>query len=145
MDTFGQCEVVNGRIVVSINNRISKMPGVKYGTGVAHVTKWHESFHVATDLSTGQTHQQLSLPGIEGAAERIIVCRNARPTGSVDGREFIAENAAIAAAIAQADLDRCPDFRRFQLLCAKGGDLSGTGWSLLYGVAETIEVIIRRR
>lgn len=146
LDTFGQTEAVNGRIEVSINSRIAKMPGVKDAAGVSHVTKWHESLHIERDLAMNPSdspYLQLGFPGIDSQLPRLIVCRNTRSNDSIIAeREFIAENAAVAAAIASSDLNRCPAFVRFRRLAVKGGDLGSTGWQLLYQTAGDIGVNI---
>lgn len=67
LDTFGQTQMVNGRIEVTINSRIAEMPGVKDAAGVAYVSKWHESWHVEHDIEAGtaEAHRlQPLLPGL---------------------------------------------------------------------------------
>ena len=146
LDTFGQTELVNGRIEVSINSRIAKMPGVKNAIGVAHVTKWHESFHVDQDMGSERgapQSQQLAFSVIDSQAPRLIICRNIGSTDSnIAGREFIAENAAVAAAISDADLNRCDAFQEFQLLIKPGGVYGGMAWRLLYQTEQDIQVNI---
>ena len=119
---------------------------MKDAAGVAHVAKWHESLHVVRDIEVGtaqaQAHQS-PLPGLEVEGPRLIVCRSTRPADRATAeREFIAETAAIAAAIAGADLRRCAAFAEFRQLAARGGELGGSGWRLLYRTAEAIGVNI---
>ena len=146
LDTFGETEAVNGRIEVSINSRIAEMPGVKDAGGVAHVTKWHESYHVEQDMGSGRGAtriHQLGFPGIDSQPPQLIVCRNIRSSDSIIAeREFIAENAAVAAAIADADLKLCDAFQEFLHEVKKGGEFGGTAWRLLYQTAQDIRVNI---
>ncbi len=62
--------------------------------------------------------------------------------GTVPLHEFVAENAALAMAIAGADLVRSRAFFRFQRLAAARGDLGWRGWDALYEVCEDIGVNI---
>ena len=146
LDTYAQTEVDRGRVMVTINSRIADIPGVKDAAGVAYIGKWHESMHVARDMDVGTAHAERHLtpfPGFEVGAPRLIVCRSTRPADrAIAEREFVAENAAIAAAIAGADLRRCDAFLEFRRLAARGGDLGGLGWRLLYRTAEAIGVNI---
>ena len=145
-DTFGQTEAVKGKIEVTINNRFAEMSNVKDAYGVAYMTKWHESIHIEHDISPGISEgepRQLGLPGIEGDIPRLIVCRGVKSGDrEIAEREFIAENAAIAAAIAGPDLLRCEGFLEFRRLAAQGGDLGSYGWKLLYRTSEAIGVNI---
>jgi hypothetical protein len=144
LDTYGQTELVNGSPEITINSRIAKIPGVKDATGIAYITKWHESFHVAHDLDISPKEpgtSQLTLPGLEQSAPNIIVCRpHAAGEPSNLGKEFMAENAGIAAAISDSDLKRCDAFHEFHRLVAAGGDLGGSGFHLLYKSGEFIGV-----
>ena len=146
LDTFGQTEVVNGRIEVSINSRIIDMPNVKYAEGVAYTTLWHESVHIEQDINPKQSEDnsaQLMLSGFEPQPIKLVVCRSTREIDrETSKREFFTENAAIAAAISSADLNRTRPFLEFQRVTIRGGDLGGSGWSLLYRVAEDIGVNI---
>lgn len=146
LNTFAQTELANGRIEVSINSRIGEMPGVKDAIGVANVAKWHESIHVARDVEGGISNAQdlqVALPGFGAQRPSLIVCRTQGAAESkVPEREFVAENAALAAAIAGPDLMRCPAFQQFQRLAAGGGDLGTTAWRPLYDTAEAIGVNI---
>ena len=109
---------------------------------------------------------RLLLPGFEVEAPRLIVCRRFRRAACTEPdrapqqcrqfgrppehaspvdpeeseREFIAENAGLALAIAGADLARCEAWRELEGLATKGGDLGGRGWRLLYATAEAIGV-----
>jgi hypothetical protein len=144
LDRFAQTEAVGGKIVVSINSRIAQIPGVKDPIGVSTVAKWHESIHVARDIKAETLewdHDQLTLPGFESRRESLIVCRTAqghRIAG--EEREFLAENAGVAAAICGADLARSPSFSKFQRLAAQCVELAGDGWHLLYETADGIGV-----
>ncbi|MDA1129147.1 MAG: hypothetical protein O2913_10675 [Chloroflexi bacterium] len=142
LDTYGQTEMVNGSPEITINNRIAKIPGVKDAAGIAYITRWHESFHVAHDLAIGPKApgiSQLAFPGLEQSAPNLIVCRPHAIEGPSNlGNEFMAENAGIAAAIAYSDLERCEEFQEFLRMVARGGDLGGTGLYLLYKAGEFI-------
>jgi len=146
LDTYAQTEFVAGRVEVSINSRISDVPGVKDPGGVAYVAKWHESIHVEFDTNLDGARQagdQECLPGLVGEAPRTIACR--RVEGGFDDRlamEFRAENAGLAAAIAIQDLERCEPYLEFKQVSADGGDISSPGWGLLYDIAEAIGVNI---
>lgn len=71
---------------------------------------------------------------------RLIVCRNIGSTNSnVAEREFIAENAAVAAAISEADLNRCGAFQEFHLRVKQGGEFGDTTWGFLYQTAQDIQ------
>ncbi|MBI4496681.1 MAG: hypothetical protein HY689_02135 [Chloroflexi bacterium] len=146
LDTFGQTEARRGRIEVTINSRISEMPGVKDAAGVAYRTKWHESIHVTDDVSADSdqaANRPLFLPGFEEDTPRLIVCRKNRSTnggGAEAAREFTAEHASLAAAIADEDLARSQAFQEFQHLIAEGGELPNWGWRLLYESAEFIGI-----
>ena len=139
LDRVAQTEVVGGRVEVSINSRIAEIPGVKDAAGVAYVAKWHESMHVAQASGSDADELQSPLPGLEVEIPRLIYCRGikALQPGSA-AREFVAENAALAAAIAGPDLARSSAFLRFESLAAAGGDLGPFGWRLLYEAAEDI-------
>jgi len=144
LDTYGQTELVNGSPEITINSRIAKIPGVKDAHGIAHITKWHESYHVAHDLDIGPKApgaSQLTLPGLEQSAPNMIICRpHSAGEPSNLGKEFMAENAGIAAAISDSDLERCEAFWEFKRLVAAGGDLGGSGFDLLYKSGEFIGV-----
>ncbi|MDP6495960.1 MAG: hypothetical protein QGI09_11220, partial [Dehalococcoidia bacterium] len=79
LDTYARTEFVAGRVEVSINSRISEIPGVKDSRGVAHVAKWHESIHVEHDRPLEQLRPrglQDSLPGFTSEFPGIVVCRS---------------------------------------------------------------------
>ncbi|MBI2855093.1 MAG: hypothetical protein HYX87_09285 [Chloroflexi bacterium] len=147
LDTYAQSEMVDGRIEVSINKRIGAMPGVKDAAGIAHVAKWHESIHGERDMRHNvkvSSNNQLAFPDIGADTPRLIVCRRTG-TGEYEKgneREFIAETAALAAAIAPVDLARSGAFAEFQALAVRGGDVTTPGWSLLYDTAAFIGVNI---
>ena len=46
LDRYAQSQVVNGRIVVTVNKRIAEMPRVKDPAGVRTVAIGHEAIHV---------------------------------------------------------------------------------------------------
>ena len=142
LDTYGQTEMVNGSAEITINSRIAKIPGVKDATGIAYITRWHESFHVAYDLAIGPKApgiSQLAFPGFEQSAPNLIVCRPHAVGGQSNlGKEFMAENAGIAAAIAYFDLERCEAFQEFLRKVGRGGDLGGSALHLLYQAGEYI-------
>jgi hypothetical protein len=54
--------------------------------------------------------------------------------------EFVAENAALAAAIAGPDLARSHAFLKFQRLTAARGDLGPRSWTLVYEISKEIGV-----
>ena len=147
LDRFAQCELMNGRAVVTINSRIAEMPGVKDPEGVRIVAIGHEVVHVDQHLNPNPTispAQQLMLPELDLETPQAILCRSAGGAGRAGqpAQEFLAENAALAMTIALPDLQRCAAFLAFQRLAADGGDLGGAGWHLLYKVAEFIGINI---
>jgi len=141
MDTYGQTEKFNGRVVVSVNSRIREMEGVLDANGVAQVTTWHESIHVARDMGHGvnrEYSEQLSLFGDEPIKPRLIVCRRHTSNGtSFDHAEFFAEHAARAAAIAGPDLLLVDEFEDFEHLADRADEVP---WSLLYRIATGVGV-----
>jgi hypothetical protein len=146
LDRFAQTEVVNGRAEITINKRIAKMPGVKEPGRVANVAKWHESMHVALDVKGPPRRQgrPATLPlGLQVEGPQPTLCRTAIWTGhEVSPREFIAEAAGLAAAIADADLQRCVSYVNFLQHASTGGNLGPVGWRLLYSVSAVIGVNI---
>jgi hypothetical protein len=169
LDTYAQTEPEDGRVLITINSRIPKMRRVKDVAGVVLVTKCHESIHVPSMLPAagGTTRPQAVLPGFGVQLSPIIVCRRSASQRDESGqpaperprfgeplshtrvaepaeaeREFVAENAGLAMAIAGPDLVRCTSFLEFRQRAAAGGDLGPGGWSLLYATAECIGVNI---
>jgi len=146
LDRFAQSEVVRGRIEVTINQRIPEIPGVKDAAGVRLVAVAHEAVHVDQDLDPSRhaPGRQPALPGLEYEDPRLIVCRSVAGAGysGQPQREFIAENAGLAMAIALPDLQRCAAFAELRRRAAHGGELGTVGWSLLYQTAEFIGVNI---
>jgi hypothetical protein len=145
LDRFAQTERRNGRIVVTINSRISAIPGVRDAEGVAYVGKWHESIHIPRDFATSPALApwQQPLRSAEGLDDRqTIVCRSTKlgATRRERDREFIAETAALAAAISGRDLERSPDYQQFRARAADGGDIGPIAWKLLRGAAQFIGV-----
>ena len=144
LDRFAQTELDRGRVVVTINSRIAEIPGVKDAAGVAYAAKWHESIHVDQHMTPPPgALQREQLPLFDETPDyRLIVCRATGRSRALPPIEVFAETAGLAAAIAEADLLRCPDFLRFRSLAEHGGDLGGLGWRLLYRCAEAIGVNI---
>lgn len=146
LDRFAQSEIKGRRHLVTVNKRIAEMPNVKDPAGVRRVAIGHEAVHVDQHLDPTKNgiDSQLALPGLVPETPRLIVCRSAGGAGHVGqpAQEFLAENAALAMTIALADLQRCAAFAAFQRRAANGGDLGGTGWSLLYEIAEFVGVNI---
>jgi hypothetical protein len=145
MDTYAQTEAVGGRILVSINQRIGEMEWVKDSAGVASLAKWHESIHVVKDVQPSSPlvrQLPMALPTVQSQEYRLIACRKigAYDHVSADEREFIAENAALAAAVCPADLVRSAAFLELQGLAARGGNITTPGWSLLAAAASDIGV-----
>lgn len=144
-DAYAQTEAVNGRLEVTINSRIASMPNVKDVEGVIVVSKWHESGHVAWHFPETTATAQLigapPLPGFELSARRRIVCRSIAPTPRFEKeREFLAENAARAAAIDPHDLTRCDAYHEYVRRVSRGGDLGPSGWQILADIAGAIGV-----
>jgi hypothetical protein len=130
LDRFAQTEMSGDRIEVTINSRIPEMTKVKDAPGVELISKFHESLHVDRDFKVS-------------ARPQLIVCRSASVrNGRVPLHEFVAENAALSAAIAATDLVRSRGFLRFQRLAAARGDLGRRGWDALYEVCAEIGVNI---
>ena len=147
LDRFAQSELLNGRIVVTVNKRIADMPGVKDPAGVRIVAIGHEAVHVDRHLDPRPANavgSQLTFLEPDLQTPRLIMCRSAGGAGRAGQpeQEFLAENAALALTIAWPDLQRCAAFAAFQRRAADGGDLGGAGWSLLYQTAEFIGVNI---
>lgn len=168
LDTYAQTESEDGRVLVTINSRIPEMDGVKDVAGVVFVTKCHESIHIPAVTPAADEAGQLqgAFPGFVAQVPRLIVCRRSGAIGHVEAgqpsvrelrfgqpppgvrrvdpveaeREFMAENAGLAMAIAGPDLVRCPSFLEFRNRAMVGGDLGSAGWRLLYQTAESIGV-----
>jgi hypothetical protein len=145
LDRFAQTELVDGRVVVSVNTRIADVPRAKDIAGIVYISKWHESIHVDRDFveDSGDGERKDARPVADVNRSRLIVCRS---TGGRRGAqppwEFVAENAALAAAIAGPDLARSRAFFRFQRLAAQRGDLGSRAWAALYEICEDIGVNI---
>lgn len=145
LDRFAQTESRSGRPLVTINTRIAQIPGVKDVDGVAYAAKWHESIHIPRDIACTAQPAPWQTPHHREAAEPaapLVVCRATTRGGTAEerDREFIAETAGLAAAIAGADLARCVQFRDFQARFATGGDTGWVGWTLLRDVAAFLGV-----
>ena len=146
LDTFAQSERVRGRIVVTVNSRIADMPGVKDAAGVRTVAVAHEAMHVDRDFAPANANLpvQLVLPEVAVSDTPVIICRSAGGAGRAGqpAQEFMAENGALAMVIALPDLKQCAAFVEFRRLASYGGELGGTGWRLLYDIAEFLGVNI---
>lgn len=144
LNTYAQTESEGGRIRVVMNSRVAEIPRVKDPKGVRYVTLWHESIHVALDMNPDpalSSGAQLGFSGIQGPDTKVIACRTARPAGrEQQALEFFAENAGLAAAIAEQDLQRCPAYRDFLNRMDRGGVLP---WPIAYDIARFIGVNIR--
>jgi hypothetical protein len=143
LDRFAQTEMVDGRAIVSVNTRVDHVPGVKDVAGIVYVSKWHESIHVDRDFDDDASDIPLggARPASRVQSSRLIVCRSTGVRrGIVPRWEFVAENAAIAAAIAGPDLARSRAFFKFQRLAAGRGDLGSGGWTLVYEISKDIGV-----
>jgi hypothetical protein len=147
LDTFAQTERVGERLEVTLNVRIPQMERVNDPALVEHVALWHEDIHIEVDFPASPPPElgaiQLSLPDMNPPPPHLIMCRRRTSGfGPETEREFRAENAALAAAIAEPDLYRCEAFLRFQPLAERGGELGSRGWRLLYEITESIGVNI---
>jgi hypothetical protein len=143
LDRFAQSEIVGGRIEVTINSRIPEMPTVKDIAGVELVSKCHESLHIARDFRQASLDEgaMLMTSSPTRVQTRQIVCRHSWVRcAPVPLYEFVAENAALATAIAGPDLIRSRGFIRFQRLAGNRGDLGRRGWEALYDVCAEIGV-----
>jgi hypothetical protein len=147
LDTFAQTERVGERLEVTLNSRIPHKERVNDPNLIEHVSLWHEDIHIEVDFTDmlpvelGVT--QGVLPGLEQPRPQLIMCRRGtRHFGPEGEREFRAENAALAAAIAGPDLLRCEAFLAFQTLAERGGELGSRGWHLLYDITDYIGVNI---
>jgi hypothetical protein len=143
LDRFAQTEMVDGRAIVSINTRVDHVPGVKDVAGIVYVSKWHESLHVDRDFNDDASDSQMdgARPASPAQKSRLIVCRSTGVRrGIMPPWEFVAENAALAAAIAGPDLARSRAFFKFQRLAAGRGDLASRGWGLVYEICKDIGV-----
>ena len=149
LDRFAQTEVVKGKIEISVNTLISEMPRVKDPRGVGYVSRWHEVVHAVNHVGMRDPWAYLvtvPLPGFTVrpplvSGPRAIVCRQLFAADrQFDRREFVAENAGLAAAIAAPDLARCSAFACLRNLGMRGGELDGRGWMLLRKTAHFVGV-----
>jgi hypothetical protein len=151
LHTFAQTERVGTRLEVTLNSRLAAMERVSEPALLEHVALWHEAVHIAVDFATVPEHipgtEQLTLPSLEAASPRLVMCRRGLPPGVRESdanwmREFRAEHAALAAAIAGPDLQRCMAFQALCVRAEQGGELGGQGWRLLYETGAFIGVNI---
>jgi hypothetical protein len=142
MDRYAQTEVVKGRPEITLNSLIDRMPGVKDEQGVRHLAAWHESIHIPVDVERRDLPPLTDLRnGLEGSTSSPFLCE------ATEGRlrrwnlrEQAIEAAALAAAVADADLRRCMSYLKFIQLAAKGGDMGPEGWRLLGWISTAIGV-----
>ena len=143
MDRYGQTELkANGRPVITINSLIGRMPRVKDEHGVAHVAAWHESIHILVDVERRDLPPLTDLRnGLEASTSSPFLCQ---ATNGDEHRwslwEQAIEAAALAAAIADADLRRSTNDMKFARLAANGGDMGPEGWRLLSWISTAIGV-----
>ncbi len=142
MDRYAQTEVVNGRTEITINTLIGRMPGIKDHHGVEHVAGWHESFHVAVDVERRDLPPLTYLTrGLGGSTSSPLLCdANQNDQRGWTVRERAIETAALAAAIADADLRRTLSYLNFLQLASWGGDMGAPGWQFLESIAGRIGV-----
>lgn len=142
MDRYAQTEIVRGRPVITINSLIGRMPGVKDEHGIAHVAAWHESIHIPVDVERREISPFTDLTsGLEGLTSSPLLCSASQASsGRWPLREQAIETAALAAAVADADLRRCSSYLQFIRLAASGDDMGPAGWRLLGWISTAIGV-----
>jgi len=143
MDRYAQTQVARGgRAEITLNSLIGRMAHVKDAHGVRHVAAWHESIHIPVDVERRDLPPLTDLrSGLEGSTSSPLLCEATE--GSLQRwtlREQAIEAAALAAAIADADLCRCTNYLRFLRLAAQGGDMGRDGWRLLEWIETAIGV-----
>jgi len=143
MDRYAQTQVARrGRTEITLNSRIGQMAHVKDEYGVRHVAAWHESIHIPVDVERRELPPLADLrSGLEGSTSSPLLC------SASQGNEHrwslpeqAIEAAALAAAIADADLSRCTSYLKFIRLAAEGGDMGRDGWRLLKWIETAIGV-----
>jgi len=142
MDRFAQTELVNGRPRITINTLIGRVSRVKNPERIRHVVGWHESLHIPVDVERREFPPLTELTsGLEVSPSSPLFCR---ATGSNSQgwslREQAIEAAALAAAIADADLKVGSAYLNFLEYTSWGGDPDGVGWRLLDQVSASIGV-----
>src|SRR6185295_7066622 len=112
------------------NSLIDRMPGVKDEHGVRHVGAWHEDFHVLVDVERRDLPPLTDLrSGLGGFTSSPLLCEATEGSrGGWSLLEQAIDAAALAAAVADADLRRCNSYLQFIRLAASGGDMGPTGW-----------------
>jgi hypothetical protein len=143
MDRYAQTELDRkGRAEITLNSLIGRMPGVKDEHGIAHVGAWHESIHILVDVERREIPPLTDLTsGLEGSTSSPLLCEV--PEESLrrwNLREQAIDAAALAAAVADADLRRCTNYLKFLRLAAQGDDMGSEGWRLLAWIATAIGV-----
>jgi hypothetical protein len=142
MDRYAQTEVVKRRAEITLNSLIGRMPHVKGDHGITHVAAWHESIHILVDVERRDLPPLTNLKsGLDGSTSSPLLCE--APEGSQERwtlREQAIDAAALAAAIADADLRRCNSYLKFIRLAAEGGDMGRDGWRLLEWIETAIGV-----
>src|SRR5204863_4402559 len=116
--------------------------GVKDEHGVRHVAAWHEDFHILMDVERRDLPPLTELrSGLEIDPSSPLLCDATE--GSLQRwslREQAIDAAALAAAIADADLCRCTSYLKFARLAARGSDMGPEGWRLLGWISTAIGV-----
>jgi len=145
-DRFAQTNLDGDTVVVTVNDDIAKIRGVKDALGVGNVAKWHEMIHVVRDLDALRRPATLALPGFGVAQE--IVCYRAADKGKLASRdesverEFWAEEAGRAAAVSLDALKRSQPFSELLAAARRTTGSVRAGWPLLYDAAREIGVNI---
>ena len=143
MDRYAQTQVArSGRAEITLNSLIGQMAHVKDEHGVRHVAAWHESIHIPVDVERRDLPPLTDLrSGLDGSTSSPLLC------SASQGNEYrwslpeqAIEVAALAAAVADADLCRCVSYLKFIRLAAEGGDMGPAGWRLLRGISTAIGV-----
>jgi hypothetical protein len=142
MDRFAQTEAGDGRPEITINSLIGRMRGVKDSHGVGHVAAWHESIHIPVDVERRDLPPLTDLRnGLEGSSSSPFLCSASQGNEHRWSLlETAIEAAALAAAIADADLRRCHNYLNFLQLASWGGDMGPVGWQLLGSISAVIGV-----
>jgi hypothetical protein len=103
---------------------------------------WHESLHIPADIERRELPPLTDLPcGLEASTSSPLLCQ----AQSADShrwslREQAIEAAALAAAVADADLKVGSAYLNFLEYTSWGGDPDGVGWHLLCQVSASIGV-----
>jgi hypothetical protein len=142
MDRFAQTELVNGRPRITINTLIGRMPKVKNPERIRPVSGWHESIHIPVDVERRDIPPLTELTsGLGADTSSPLLCQAiTRDPQQWSLREQAIEAAALAAAIADADLKVGSAYLNFLEYTSWGGDPDGVGWHLLCQVSASIGV-----